>query len=40
LPNLKILGRGDTEITNHQKEHKTYKGQEISHDLVLTKLDR
>ena len=40
LPYLKILGRGDTAITNHQKEKKTYEGQETSHNLVLTKLDR
>jgi hypothetical protein len=34
------LGRGETEVSNHQKENKTYKGQEISHDLVLTKPGR
>jgi hypothetical protein len=40
LPNLKILGRGETEVSEHQKENKNYEGQEISHDLVLTKLGR
>ena len=40
LPNLKIQGRGETEAPQHQKENKTYKGQEISHDLVLTKPGR
>ena len=40
LPNLKILGRGEAEVPNHQKENKTDKGQEISHILVLTKPGR